>query len=688
MNLDSPDVTELMERIRREGQAQRRNGDSPGEPTRLELPALAAPLPPPPPPAPARPFAAGAGTNAVPIWEVVADLAARARRKITVGTWLPVWLRPLARNQGGFNGIVLEAIERLGQSQREWQERMQEQLQDQLAALRADFQAQQAWLEGLVRARESDLGWMRAVEPCLQRALTESEGHRLRAEQGESRVEAHLAEIEEQSRYARSDLDQLSVRTGYHETHAAGLDERLSFLQSQADAQTGHSHAQAEHLERVNEHVNHLQSHVDEQTGRLREQAEEQIARLREQAERGNGLSTRLDQMNEHLRDLQRHAEGQDGRAAQVDGRLDHLVQRVDQFGDPLGELRKLGAGQHQHNEQLARHLGELQRQTDSQSQHNERVAQHLGNLQRQNDAQDADLRRAESWQGNLEATVHRLDERQIADAVSLKNQVALLGRLLQRQLEPAAERSDHGSTDAPAPPGSPLREYREHELDPFYLAFENRFRGTRETIKEQATVHLAVLEAARERGASSPVLDLGCGRGEWLELLRERGFTAAGVDLNESMIEQCRERGLEVASADVMEYLQGLPDASRGAITAFHLIEHLPFRVLVRFVQECLRVLQPNGVVIFETPNPDNIVVGATEFWGDFTHQRPVLPASVAFLAEQTGFVDVRVVPLHPVPEAPDPNPEPHSAVWDRVHGLLYGPRDYALVAAKACTS
>ena len=179
-------------------------------------------------------------------------------------------------------------------------------------------------------------------------------------------------------------------------------------------------------------------------------------------------------------------------------------------------------------------------------------------------------------------------------------------------------------------------------------------------------------------------VLDLGCGRGEWLELLGEQGFTAAGVDLNVCMIEECRVRGLPAQAANALEHLVSLPAESVGAVSAFHLIEHLPADLLLRFFRECRRVLQPGGLAIFETPNPYNLVVGAAQFYDDHTHQRPLPPNSTRFLVEQAGFARVDILPLHPRDDADKVHGDgTNQELVERFNELFYGPQDYAILAA-----
>ncbi len=140
--------------------------------------------------------------------------------------------------------------------------------------------------------------------------------------------------------------------------------------------------------------------------------------------------------------------------------------------------------------------------------------------------------------------------------------------------------------------------------LDSEYLKFENYLRGSREEIKTRQAVYLPVLEAAGIGRREAPVLDIGCGRGEWLELLRERGLDARGVDRSSAMYELCRALNLDVIRADFLEFLRALPSGSVGAVTAFHLVEHLTFARLVALLDEGSRVLRPGGLLILETPN------------------------------------------------------------------------------------
>ncbi len=216
------------------------------------------------------------------------------------------------------------------------------------------------------------------------------------------------------------------------------------------------------------------------------------------------------------------------------------------------------------------------------------------------------------------------------------------------------------------------------HQLDAFYLSFENRFRGTRDEIKKRLRFYLPILRKARAGIKARPVLDVGCGRGEWLELLREQKLKASGVDLNEAMVGQCKEYHLNVLQADAIEFLRSLPDRSQGAVTGFHIIEHLPFEMLIELIIQSRRVLKPGGIAIFESPNCQNLMVGACYFNVDPTHRNPVYPETAQFMLETQGFERVRLEYLSPMDTTLlgniDEEP-PH------IRELLYGPQDFAVI-------
>ncbi|HUR89850.1 MAG TPA: class I SAM-dependent methyltransferase [Ramlibacter sp.] len=181
-----------------------------------------------------------------------------------------------------------------------------------------------------------------------------------------------------------------------------------------------------------------------------------------------------------------------------------------------------------------------------------------------------------------------------------------------------------------------------------FYRAFEDRHRGTREEIAQRHRVYLPFLAALRDLVAPASLVDLGCGRGEWLQLARAEGWEVRGVDADEGMLAACRQAGLDVRKGDALEFLRTLGDASVGVVSAFHVVEHMPFEMLRRVVDEALRVLAPGGLLLLETPNPENLVVGSSAFYMDPTHAKPLPPLLLGFVAEFAGFTRVTTLRLH----------------------------------------
>ncbi|MFA7666746.1 MAG: methyltransferase domain-containing protein [Burkholderiaceae bacterium] len=180
-----------------------------------------------------------------------------------------------------------------------------------------------------------------------------------------------------------------------------------------------------------------------------------------------------------------------------------------------------------------------------------------------------------------------------------------------------------------------------------FYRAFEDCYRGSRELIAGRLAVYRPFIQALKAAFPQASGADLGCGRGEWLELLAAEGLAGQGIDLDEDMLADCRERGLTVERGDALAWLRAQPDESFALVSAFHLVEHLPFETLQALIVEALRVLRPGGLLVMETPNPENLVVGTESFYLDPTHTRPLPAALLSFLARFHGFERVQVLRL-----------------------------------------
>lgn len=215
-------------------------------------------------------------------------------------------------------------------------------------------------------------------------------------------------------------------------------------------------------------------------------------------------------------------------------------------------------------------------------------------------------------------------------------------------------------------------------KLDDLYASFEDRFRGEREEVQRRLEVYVPLLIDA---GITSGVLDIGSGRGEWLRLLRSKNIAGRGVDRNRVFIEECRGSGLDVAEADALDHLQGLPANSLNVVTSFHLVEHLAFEVLIKMLDEIERVLKPGGLVILETPNPENFMVGSFSFYADPTHRNPIPSETLEFLLASRGFTDTKVWKLRPWEEA---KLEGDTELIRRFNEFFYSAPDYAVIAKK----
>ncbi|MGF1552552.1 MAG: methyltransferase domain-containing protein [Paracoccaceae bacterium] len=306
----------------------------------------------------------------------------------------------------------------------------------------------------------------------------------------------------------------------------------------------------------------------------------------------------------------------------------------------------------------------------------------------------------AETLRARLDRLEARLDDRlgEIERRVDARLD-ATAGRLAETRARFAAETAlaARGLTDLgrrldllrrsppPAPEPAEGRDLEDHGLeallDAFYNRLEDRFRGSREEIMRRLAVYLPAAEAAARRTGGA-VLDLGCGRGEWLELLGRRGVTARGVDLNPVQIQEARAEGLDATLDDACDYLAREADGSLAMVTAHHLVEHLPFRTTAWIAREALAKLAPGGLLVFETPNPANLLVGAKSFHMDPTHRRP-LPAEVlSTLLDTVGYHPVETRAMHPHERLAEFERE--RRLDPEIAGLLFGPQDLAVIATK----
>jgi O-antigen chain-terminating methyltransferase len=215
---------------------------------------------------------------------------------------------------------------------------------------------------------------------------------------------------------------------------------------------------------------------------------------------------------------------------------------------------------------------------------------------------------------------------------------------------------------------------------DAFYHEFEANFRGGREEIVERLHVYVPFLRPFTEAASEPPrLVDLGCGRGEWLELTGSNGMRAEGVDLDDGMLQDCVGRGLVARKMDAIAFLRSLRDGSQAVVSGFHIAEHLPFEVLQTLIAEAHRVLQPGGLLILETPNAENLDVGTLAFHMDPTHNKPLPPGLLSFLPRYYGFVRSKVLRLQEKPSLVNVDT---VRLIDVFRGVS---PDYAVIAQKA---
>jgi O-antigen chain-terminating methyltransferase len=381
-----------------------------------------------------------------------------------------------------------------------------------------------------------------------------------------------------------------------------------------------------------------IADHIESLTARLTEENNKRIAERAQLAERVEQLAEKLAERLEQLAATQE----------QVARRIEHLVAVQQTMKDELSaqiarEAAKSAAAQQAIRNEVSARLTEGQNQINQHARSltelvQERINQFSQRLQHVRAQLGAQETRLASW---LKET---------------------------RRQEPGADEQQ------PVDSGPQIRLFS----DALYSSFEDAFRGRRTEIKERLRIYLPILKTA---GISADILDLGCGRGEWLELLKEEGMEARGVEINSVTIDNCRRRGLEVIDEDALTYLLSLAPNSLNAVTCFQLIEHLDFEIVIKLVDQMLTVLRPGGLIIMETPDPENVLVGSHNFYLDPSHRHPIPSELMQFLLESRGASRVEVMKLNPDESH---KLEGEGELIERFNHYFYGPMDYGVVGWK----
>ena len=261
------------------------------------------------------------------------------------------------------------------------------------------------------------------------------------------------------------------------------------------------------------------------------------------------------------------------------------------------------------------------------------------------------------------------------AELAALRTEVAAL----RRRLDALESGAGEGAVVSHLPPAAA-------EFDAIYPAFQDRFRGSEHDVRARLEIYLADVHAA---DTGRGVIDAGPGRGEWLAMLTEGGLTAVGIEASPSMAAALRDRDLPVVATDAIEYLRAREPGSADVVTAFHVLEHLDLDSVLRLLTAARQALRPGGLLVVETPDPTNLVMGACNFRLDPTHLQPLPPALTEFFLTATGFVDVEVRRLHPkepvtleglrLPGVADDTAELLAAALTKA---FFGTQDYAALA------
>jgi SAM-dependent methyltransferase len=241
---------------------------------------------------------------------------------------------------------------------------------------------------------------------------------------------------------------------------------------------------------------------------------------------------------------------------------------------------------------------------------------------------------------------------------------------------------------EAEAPP--PLRTTTSSEaLSAKYVGFEDQFRGAEEDIAARQAEYVEIFSGA------SDVLDIGCGRGEFLALLAARGIRARGVDVNDSMVEVCRQKGLDASKADALGYLRAQPAGSLGGLIAAQVVEHLDPAYLTNLLDAAYAALRPGAPIVLETINPACWFAFFESYVRDITHVRPLHPDTLKFLLQASGFGGVEIRYQAPYPEhhklqrvtapALGDAAEALNANVDKLNSLMFTYLDYAAIARRS---
>jgi O-antigen chain-terminating methyltransferase len=263
---------------------------------------------------------------------------------------------------------------------------------------------------------------------------------------------------------------------------------------------------------------------------------------------------------------------------------------------------------------------------------------------------------------------------------------LALADRLEKLERETGLLRAAQSVAAPPVPAGVPAAApYTRARLDPqdFYFQLQGTFQSSVQADVDRLEMYRSAIANLDPKLPEGTWFDIGCGRGKWMKLARNAGHEAAGVDSNPAAIAQCRDAGFDVTEGDALAFLQSAEDRSFAVVTAFHVLEHVPFEYCLNLVYQIARTLKPGGVFLIETPHPANLLMAAEQFWIDPTHNRPLPLPLMVFLFEYCGLQVAHTFEVNPRPES-EHLPLRELDLASRLDLILYGPQDYAVMGRR----
>jgi SAM-dependent methyltransferase len=450
-----------------------------------------------------------------------------------------------------------------------------------------------------------------------QQKQTEEENRQLAEQRSElGDVTARLTRIGARQDETGVRLEQVDGKQLQQERQFADLQKFVSEQQKQTEEEHRQLIEQRSELADVTARLTRIGARQDETGVRLEQVDGKQLQQERQFADLQKFVSEQQKQTEEEHRQLMEQGKQLAGVNAQL----------IEYQNDACARYHLTVEQQEQEKRQLEEMQGFIRAQEKQTIEE-----------QRQLEEQQAQLTDVRARLEEFLVSTHTQEEiGTVRDKVNaLQGSFAILQtHLAKRKTRPLSEPAAHSLHE----------DLKQHETDAFYLAFENQFRGDREEIKQRLRFYLPIIEQTKAITGNASAVDVGCGRGEWLELLQEHGYQGVGVDLNVCMVEECRSRGLKAEVSDAIAYLRALPPASLSLLTGFHIVEHLAFNQLFELFRESLRVLRIRGTAIFETPNPECAKVPAYSFYLDPTHRNPIPHELLCFAARQAGFGATRV--------------------------------------------